>query len=225
MIQREAIELYLKQITKTGFNSDDTPKTRRGVLRLIKSIIVTFKQRALNDKSISINEFDKITLCVKLKKVDRTVDLPQISASNSTWHRSVDVLPRAIKINKITDVGGFLDIDIIEWQNVKKRENIRLESLKSKPIAALKYENNGVHLFVKLPGIKDWDSCLLEMIPEDYYQALIFPKCGEVDKKALCNPLDTPMGTSDSIIQQAIDYLTKKEAPIVDIKDNDNSVQ
>lgn len=225
MTQREAIKSFNERIIRSGGKSDDYPKSDREILRRINSLLIVFKQRAILDKNnISINEFDRVALKIKLQKVDM-IDFISGIYSNQYWYKSVLNIPRPLKIFSVTDVLGQENIDYIEWASLKRRQSIRLDYLKDKKTYSLKSENDSINLYLKLPINANWDCCQMEIIPENYYEAITYSICGQKNKELLCNPLDTKMGASDGLIIQAIDMLVQREQPIIDIKDNDNPIQ
>ncbi len=225
MTQREVIEYYNKKINMFDFKSDDSGFSNRAILREIKTTLTLFKQRALKSHSLSINDFDEITLpCVALEKVDISQNFAKPNI-NYAIYKSKLAIPRYIKINRIADAYGFETFDKASTNNFEIVHNIRLNALKNKNAYYFQDMQDGTYLYLSDFNIQELKAVTINMIPEDYYEALIFSKCGEVNKDALCNPLDTPIGASKSIIMQVVDYLTKGIKEMPDVLNNDTPLK
>ena len=79
-----------------------------------------------------------------------------------------------------------------------------------------------MHLYLSSER-QDLEAVSMTFIPENYYEALIFSKCGEINMKAWCNPLDQEIGASEMIIARVMSMI--KGSNQIDLINNDNNLQ
>ena len=221
MTAREAAYLVKSELTKEGFMSSNDKFPARRILRRLKAVLSTLKHRNLA-KGIEFTPSEIFTLdCIEFEEVDR-VSCPSIPPSGITWKRSVHAIPPFLKIISIDDILGNQPISIVKWNAVNSHHNSRNKLVAESPIATFKNVGDNIHLFVATR----WDVISMTFVPDDYTQAVLFPRCGSESKKK-CNLWDIEIGANSNLIEEAVKYLVAEELKInqattPDIVNNDN---
>lgn len=222
MITREAIAL-VRNLLSGGSTSDDSPIPQRRILSELRTFLAVIKRRRILKKQ-TLGPHDIVTLpCVAMHQADK-VDCPNIPSSGLVWLKSDAAIPRFLKLIDVVTLLGNTAIPIVEWGKVRTRSTSRNKALREKPVATFKTVGDEVHLYLLNTKI---EACSLVFIPENYLDALLFPKCGEINSEAKCNPLDVEIGADYTSIAEATDMLMGKEARQIpsDELNNDNSVK
>lgn len=224
MTAREAIALFRSKASKSGFISDDDAFPPRRILWELKTIIAVIKRRRVTQKKRLANH-DIVTLdCVELTTVDQ-IECPTIPPSGLQWAKSVAPLPRYIKLIDITTILGNEAITLVDWTKVRARQASRNLAIQRKPIATVKSVGDKLYLYILNTGL---ESVAVTMVPEDYYEAVSFPRCGELNQRIVCNPLDVEVGADLPTIAEASDIVLATEFKSAqgkpDQENNDNSI-
>jgi hypothetical protein len=204
--QREAAAIFRNKATMFGFVADVSRYPIRRIIKDLKISIAAVKKFKL-DNGMEPTKQDMVVLpCVGMKQVDRA-DCPTVPPSGLWWSRSVFSIPNMLFIDNISNMLGESPFSIIPWDKLRVRTNSRSNYVKGRPIATFKHTSEGMFLYILNTSL---EAVSLTGIPEDFEEALNFPKCDE-DPKTRCNPLELPIGADYDTLEKAIEILTKKE--------------
>ena len=219
MTQRESANVLRSRMSSSGYisNSDKFP-IRRVLLELKVAIATSKKRRYTRKDEASIHDI-VVLPCVRLAEADK-VECPGIPPSGYKWQKSVEDIPRFIQLIGVVDLLANTAIPIVTWSKAKSRLNSRFNKLKNSPIATFKSEGDKTYLYVMKSSLK---AVSLSIIPEDYAEAVSFPKCGEIDQDLICNPLEIDIGADYSTLDQASELVMRNESVVHNIKPDEEN--
>lgn len=228
---RKAVEFYKHPpLDISGFNSDDIGWSDQMILDYILDVRAgELKRRAEKGK---VDKHNVQTLpCIELEEVD-LVDCPCAPPTGCMWLRSTSELPRLIKTISVTSIDGNINFNSVDWTKFKYKTTSRIKSTQDKKYYTTKDTGKGTYLYILNDSFLKAVS--LSGVFEDPYQAVSYPKCGEVDKEVFCNPWDTDIKTDRGLfdiimrtvwqILPAIRYGSKTADTVNDASDNTNGV-
>lgn len=206
--QREATYLIKSILSGSGFISDDSQFPSRRILSRLKAILSQLKHRNLA-KGIEFQPEEIFTLdCIELTEVDR-VSCPTIPPSGLTWKKSINPIPSFIKLISVTDILGSTSLPVIMWDKLTAHTKSRVKEVAKSPIATFRNFGDGTYLYALTPN----KIISATIVPDDYAKAVLFPRCGEVDKKN-CDWWDISIGAPDNLLSEAVQFLVADELKI-----------
>lgn len=222
MTFRDAVALVRSDLSGSGFISDENTIPARRILSQLKTTLTLLKHRNLA-KNILFETADIFTLdCVQMEEVDQSL-CPTIPPSGYTWTRSVEAIPNFIKLMSVTDLLGRETFPVITWNRIHDSDQSRNPLLRKTKKSTFKTERGGTYLYILNSKL---ESVSTSFVPEDYMEAVLFPRCGEVDMKLKCNPWDIEVGASYNLIKEASTIIVSEQAKYLgikpDLKNNDN---
>ena len=218
--QREATYL-LKNALAAGAISDDFSLSGRRLLTRLKALLTQLKHRNLS-KGIDFDNESIFTYdCISLEELDR-ISCPTIPPSGITWKRSVKPIPSFIKLISVTDILGGTSLPVIGWDKLIAHSKSRIKSVADLPVATFRNYEDGVYLYALTPN----SVIAATVVPTDYADAVLFERCGE-QSKLKCDYWNIPIGASDNLVSEAIQFLLAEEIKVnasvkADDTNNDN---
>lgn len=220
MTQREAVYIVRNSLSG-GAISDDSSYPNRRLLSKLKGVLSMLKHRNLAKNM----EFDNQSIftydCISLEELDR-VSCPTIPPSGITWKRSVKPIPSFIKLFSVTDILGGTSLPVIGWDKLTAHSKSRIKSVADLPVATFRNYDDGVYLYALTPN----SVIAATVVPTDYADAVLFERCGE-QSKLKCDYWNIPIGASDNLVSEAIQFLLAEEIKVnasvkADDTNNDN---
>lgn len=222
MTQREGTYL-LRNALSLGAISDDNPIPTRRLLYRLKNTISQILHRNLSKNTDFDNESIFTYDCIELTEVDRAAFL-NIPPSGLTWKRSIKALPPFIKLLSVNDVLGSTTLPVIGWDRLSAHTNSRIKAVSKSPVATFKnIGGDGVYIYAMTTN----NIISATVVPTDYAQAVLFPRCGEVSNLN-CDWWNIPIGASNAVVNEAIQFLIAEEVKVgasvkPDDTNNDNA--
>jgi hypothetical protein len=199
---RDSVE-YFKHVPldSSGYQSDDLGWSDRVIVEHLLDVRTSeIKQRQL--VGIPIDKHNEQTLpCIELEEVD-AVDCPCPPPSGCIWLKSNDILPRMISLTSVSSIDGSINFNPVDWTKLKYKVNSRIKSNQKKKYYTTRDTGEGTYLYILNDDFLKAVS--LTAIFEDPYCAFSFPKCGEQNIEALCNPWNVDIKTDRSIFEAII---------------------
>jgi len=217
MNQREVVALVRSVFSGSGYISSSDKSPARRVLFMIKNAISTIQKRRLdNKKDFSVHDIVALP-CVRLEEADK-VSCPGIPPEGTIWMKSVEAIPRFIKVIDIIDLQGNVSIPILSWTKLKSKLNSRFSKLRDSAAATFRTEADKTYLYIIKSSLR---AVSMDIVPEDYAEAILFPKCGEVNKKLMCNLWDIDIGVDASTVEQAVKLISPQEILAAKVKSDE----
>lgn len=202
--QQEATYLVASALVG-GSISDDSPFPKRRLLNKLKIVLAQLKQRNLV-KGMEFTQDDLFVLdCIKLEEVDR-VSCPTIPPSGLVWKKSINPIPSFIKIISVTDILANTTIPVLVWDKLTYHSKSRIKRISTSPAATFRSTNNGTYLYVLTTNTV----ISATVVPMDYMDYALLPRCDE-SSKFICDFWDIPIGCSDTLLSEAIQFLVTDE--------------
>jgi hypothetical protein len=206
---RHAIEQWKHYpIDQSGYVVDENPYSNKSVIRVIQEIRASEIKVALN-QGIEMSEFMvQVLPCVEVCEMDRN-ECPCAPASGCYWLKTKCEIPRFIKMISVTGIVANSEsprFTFIKWDRFQYLPFARSKSMQKGLYWTIKDSGgDGPHLY--LYGDRFLEAVAISAIWEDPMTVEAYPKCGETDIEAMCNPLDIDFYTDawmrDTIISRA----------------------
>lgn len=210
---RKAVEAFLHYVADSqGYVVDDTAYSKKAVKDHLLNSRMTVTKQKLNDTGFHPSEMMVQTLpCVELVEADRN-ECPCQPASGFYWLRTVEPIPEMIRTTSVTTTlaKGHEDdetFQFVKWDRFKNLMTSRIKSLRRKRYYTIRDTSAGPYLYIY--NDRFLENAAISAIFAEPAHAAAFPKCGEVNLDALCNPLDVDFYTDRDLI----DMILKDAAP------------
>jgi len=194
---RHAIEQWKHPpIDQSGYVMDENPWSNKSIIRNIQEVRATEIKIALK-RGESLSEFMvQVLPCVEVCELDRN-ECPCAPASGCYWLKSKCEIPRYCKMISVTGIvanGDNPRFSFIKWDRFQYIPKSRNKTMQKGLYWTIK-DSGGDGPYLYLYGNRNLEMIAISAIWEDPMCVEAFPKCDEVDPKALCNPLDVDFYT------------------------------
>lgn len=206
--QREAVYIVKNALSGSGAISDDSQYSSRRLLSRIKGILSQLKHRNLAKNMDFDAESIQVLDCISMVELDR-VSCPSIPPSGLTWLRSQTAVPQFIKLISVTDILGQTSLPVVMWNTITAHLHSRVKAVANSPVCTFRNTDEGVFLYALTPN-KVLSATMVASNPAEAY---LFPRCGEVTKKK-CDYWELPIGSSEALLGEAIQFLVAEELKI-----------
>jgi hypothetical protein len=215
-------------VDQSGFVSDDDTWSDEFLIKEFLDLrTLLTKQYLAAGKSCSTKMVQTLG-CVKVTEEDRST-CPCSIPSGCYWLKSEKPIPSFIKILSVTSTivhGDMLRFSPIGWDKLQYIPNSRSNFAKKGKYWTTRDTGNGTFLY--LYGDRDLQEIQVTGIFENPMEVAVYPSCGLVDKKALCNPLDVDFHTDRELVTQILDsayqrLIAVRSSAKEDVKNNDSS--
>lgn len=198
---RKAVEAFLHFIAdKTGYVVDETSYSKKALKEhLLQSRALIVREELEMGDDVSENMVQTLP-CVEMVEADRN-ECPCQPASGCHWLRSIEPIPRAIKLISVSDTLAKQTFEFVKWDRMQYKVKSRIKSLREGKYYTIRDTSEGAYIYVY--NNRFLENIAVSAIFEDPTHAAAFPKCGEVNLEALCNPLDVDFYT-DSYLRDVI---------------------
>lgn len=232
------METHRKQVEKikhliidpTGYVSDDDPWSDLYIARALQeSRASVFKNALLRGEILSEHNVQTLS-CVEVSELDRN-ECPCAPASGCYWLKTDHTIPREIKIISVTGIvanGDNPRFSFMKWERFQYIPTARLSSTRKGMYYTIRTTTDGEsHIY--LYGSRFLQTIAISAIFEDPMLAAAFPKCGEKQIEAYCNPFDvgfyTDLNLIDTINQMAVQKLVPPRSTTRTDPRNDETTQ
>lgn len=205
----------------SGYDSDDNGWSDQAILeRLLDERSSEFSRLIATKKDIPSENFQTLSY-VELEEVN-AVDLGIVS-NGCYVMKSVNPLPRSIKVESLTTLDGGQNISPVKWTEFRFKKASRNRKTRDSRFYAIKDTGDGEYLYVYNESFLK--AITMTALFENPYEAIIFPTNNGVDNYALCNPwktdIKTDRNTYDKVLKLAWSVLPqlRSNAPVDTIND------
>lgn len=227
---RHALEAFKHAaLDQSGYTSDELTWSDKFLIRKLQEVRAGDIRMSLAAGS-GVSEFSLQTLgCVELEEVDRS-ECPCVPASGCYWLKSKTPIPRPIRITSVTGVvanGDNPRFTFIKWDRFGYVPTSRTRSVREGCFWTIRDVGEG-NPYLYLYGNRFLEVISVTGLWEDPMDVEAFPRCGEVNLKAKCYPLDvdfyTDSHTRDTIINKTWQILLPvRSSAGSDIQNDDTS--
>lgn len=201
---REVVQNWKHYIAdRSGFESRSNGWSDKALLEqflLIRSTIL--KQLMVSGAEIGEQSIQNLP-CVKLDEAPIST-CPCAPASGCTWYRSINTIPKYLKLISINTIDGGEGFSFVEWDKIKYRTKYSRSKKATKNFYTIRTIDGESYLYIMSDRMLQLVS--LTAIFEDPYCPIEFPKCAEeptsTDLTKICNPWDTPFLMDSALISQ-----------------------
>lgn len=201
-------------IDSTGYVVDELPWSDWFIIKTLQETRASVIKEALLRGEILSEQNVQTLPCIELTEVDRN-ECPCAPASGCYWLRTDDVIPREIKLISVTGIvanGDNPRFTYMKWDRFQYIPKARLESTQKGFYYTLRTTSDK-DTRIYLYGSRFLQSIAISGIFEDPMATAAFPKCGEKDIKAFCNPMDVNFYTDINLIERVIQLTIQKILP------------
>lgn len=206
---RYITEHILSQIgDRDGRISDDHPFSRKEIIYMFLRHRSEVIMSALMEEGEISPLMYQVLDCVDMEIV-RKILCPCAPPDGCFWLKSVNPVPKMILTSYITDVRGMEDFTQTTWEDSKRISKSRIKSKRKRRHYFFRENGNGeIDLYVlndeKTPKIS------LRGIFYNPLEVVVYPSCGEVDYKKMCNPLDVNTYTDENLTDYVLERIFEK---------------
>lgn len=226
---RHAVEQWKHYaIDQSGYVPDELNYSNLSIVRNLQETRVGEIKMAL-ETGQELSEFMvQVLPCVEVCELDRN-ECPCAPASGCYWLKTKCAIPRFCKMISVTGIvanGENPRFAFIKWDRFQYIPKSRSKSVQKGMYWTIKDTGeDGPYLY--LYGDRFLETIAISAIFEDPMCAESFPKCGEENIEALCNPLDVDFYTDawmrDMVISKSWQkLLTVRSAATQDLLNDDN---
>jgi len=213
---RHALEQWKHYaIDQAGYVADENPYSNKSVIRAIQEVRANEIKLALKQGE-DLSEFMvQVLPCVEVCELDRN-ECPCAPASGCYWLKSVCELPRYCKMISVTGIvanGENPRFTFIKWDRFQYIPISRNKSMRNGLYWTIK-DTGGDGPYLYLYGSRFLEMVSISAIWEDPMEVEAFPKCGEENLEALCNPLDVDFYTDAWLRDIILNKTWQKLLPI-----------
>lgn len=213
-------------VDPTGYVPDENPWSDLYLVRNLQESRASVLKNALSRGAI-VSEHNVQTLsCVEVTELDRN-ECPCAPASGCYWLRSDKPIPREIKITSVTGIVANNEnprFQYMKWERFQYIPKARYQSTRTAlyyTIRTTTDKENHIYLY----GNRFLSSIAISGIWEDPMLAAAYPKCGEKQIEAYCNPFDvnfyTDLNYIDQIVQMSVQKLQPRSTTTPDPRNDD----
>ena len=201
-------------IDRTGYVPDELPWSDLYLTRkLQESRAIVLKEQLRRGTLISEHSVQTLP-CVELEEADRN-ECPCAPESGCYWLRTVDFIPREIKIISVTGIvanGENPRFEYMKWDRFQYIPKARYQESSNRMYYTIRTSTD------KQPRIYVYGNRFIKIIAisaifEDPMLAAAFPKCGEKQIEPYCNPFDVHFYADVNLIGSIIDLTLQKIIP------------
>lgn len=215
-------------VSGTGKITDDLHISDKGIIqKLIESRAQVLSHEIHMGRGAKLSrEVEQTLPCVEVEKVDRA-EWPTLPPSGCTWMRTTVPLPSDILVKSVTGVVAGKSnprFDFIEWDKFQYIATARVPSSRKAKYYSLRDIGDGYYLY--LYNEEFLEKLTITGIWSNPIEAAQYPRCGQIDKMALCYPKEVPFHIdrklTNLIFETTVQVgIPKKAAAPVDIENDD----
>jgi hypothetical protein len=215
-------------IDQSGYIVDELPYSNKSVIKVLQQVRASEIKSALRLNEPLSEFMVQVLPCVEVCEIDRN-DCPCAPASGCYWLKTKHEIPRYCKMISITGIvanGENPRFSFIKWDRFQYIPKSRNKTMREGLYWTIK-DSGGDGPYLYLYGNRFLEAVAISAIWEDPMCVEAFPKCGETDVKALCNPLDVDFYTDAWLRDVIISRAWQKLIPIrgqagADMLEDDN---
>jgi len=193
---RDLVDRFLHEASDfSGQISDDKIYSKKAVASYIMEARASVLRSAVDTNQHVSDHYQQVLDCVELREVDQQ-ECPCAPASGCFWMKTLKPIPKPIQLIGVTDNIGREQFTKKKWTDLKRINNSRIKSARSKRYYTVKESGNGdYYLYVYA---KEEDKTFLRALTitgifSNTLEASSYPSCGKENIAPRCAPLDQPL--------------------------------